>query len=144
MAVLANVGTLLQPTTRPTTQQAVIARPTVSHSDQQNEWADGRLRPGEPHRLGRQARRSNDRRNGATAFRDHFDGGHHAVHDRQQQEPAAIPTLRQLRTAGLRDGNAAKNARLAATSNCSTSTKGNLFVDSAKRIASTAIDLSVR
>ncbi|MEO8132801.1 MAG: DUF1501 domain-containing protein [Betaproteobacteria bacterium] len=145
MAVLCNVGTLLQPTTK-ADYAAGRYRPSnlFSHSDQQTEWQtavyDQNSRTGWGGRLA-------DRiagMNGATAFPVVTStSGITLFMTGSGKSPLSVPTSGSFGLQGYTTANAANNARLAAIQQLLDIDQGNLFVGSASEITSTAVDLSV-
>ena len=145
MAVLANVGTLLQPTTK-ADYSAGRYRPSnlFSHSDQQNEWQtavyDQTSRTGWGGRLA-------DRvvgMNGNIAFPVVTStAGTTLFMTGIGKSPLSIPTSGTFGIQGYTTNNAANAARKAALQQLFDMDRDNVFVNGASDIASTAIDLSV-
>ena len=144
MAVLCNVGTLLQPTTK-VDYAAGRFRPTnlFSHSDQQNEWQaaiyDQSSRTGWGGRLA-------DRiagMNGAVKFPVVTStSGVTLFMTGNGMSPLSIPTSGTFGLQGYTTANAANVARLAALRQLLDMDQDNLFVSSASDITASAVDLS--
>jgi uncharacterized protein (DUF1501 family) len=144
MAVLCNVGTLLQPTTK-ADYLAGRYRPAnlFSHSDQQNEWQaavyDRTSRTGWGGRLA-------DRiagMNGAIPFPVITStSGITLFMTGSGKSPLSIPTSGTFGLQGYTTANAANTARKAALQQLLEIDGDNLFVSGASDIAGTAIDLS--
>jgi uncharacterized protein (DUF1501 family) len=144
MAVLCNVGTMLQPTTK-ADYAAGRYHPTnlFSHSDQQNEWQtavyDQTSRTGWGGRLADRIAGLNGAipfpvitsTSGVTLFMTGNGRG-----------PLAIPTSGNFGLQGYTTANAANTARLAAVRQLLAMDRDNLFVSGASDIAAAAIDLS--
>lgn len=144
MAVLCNVGTLLQPTTK-ADYAAGRYRPAnlFSHSDQQNEWQaavyDQSSRTGWGGRLA-------DRiagLNGAAAFPVVTStAGITLFMTGNGKSPLSIPVSGSFGLQGYATANAANTARLAAMQQLLAIDQDNLFVNSASDITASAVDLS--
>jgi uncharacterized protein (DUF1501 family) len=144
MAVLCNVGTLLQPTTK-ADYAAGRYRPAnlFSHSDQQSEWQaavyDQTSRTGWGGRLA-------DRMvgmNGAISFPVITStSGITLFMTGNGNSPLSIPTSGTFGLQGYTTANAANTARLAALQQLLAMDRDNSFVSGASNIAGTAIDLS--
>ncbi len=143
-AVLCNVGTLLQPTTK-ADYAAGRYRPAnlFSHSDQQNEWQaavyDQVSRTGWGGRLADRVASVN----GGIAFPVITStSGITLFMTGNGKSPLAIPTSGSFGLQGYATANASNTARLAAVQQLLDMDRDNLFVASASDIAGTAIDLS--
>jgi uncharacterized protein (DUF1501 family) len=144
LAVLCNVGTLLQPTTK-ADYVAGRYRPAnlFSHSDQQNEWQaavyDQNSRTGWGGRLA-------DRiagMNGSIPFPVITStSGITLFMTGTGKSPLSIPTSGSFGLQGYNTSNAANTARKAALQQLLDMDGDNLFVGNASDIAGTAIDLS--
>ncbi|MFS8084537.1 MAG: DUF1501 domain-containing protein, partial [Acidobacteriota bacterium] len=144
MAILCNVGTLLQPTTK-ADYAAGRYRPAnlFSHSDQQSEWQaavyDQTSRTGWGGRLA-------DRiagMNGGVPFPVITStSGITLFMTGNGNSPLSIPTSGTFGLQGYTTANVANTARLAALQQLLTMDRDNLFVSGASNIAGTAIDLS--
>ena len=144
MAVLCNVGTLMQPMTK-ADYAAGRFRPTnlFSHSDQQSEWQAGVYdrdsRTGWGGRLA-------DRvvaMNGNVAFPVVTStSGTTLFMTGNGKSPLSIPTSGTFGLQGYTTNNAANNARKAALQQLLDMDRDNLFVNGASDITSTAIELS--
>ena len=144
MAVLCNVGTLLQPTTK-ADYAAGRYRPAnlFSHSDQQNEWQaavyDQSSRTGWGGRLADRIASMNGgipfpvitSTSGITLF---MTGNGNS--------PLSVPTSGSFGLQGYTTANAANTARLATLRQLLAMDRDNKFVSGASDIAGTAIDLS--
>ena len=145
MAVLANVGTLLQPTTK-ADYSAGRYRPSnlFSHSDQQNEWQTGVY--DQTSRTGWGGRLA-DRMvgmNGNIAFPVVTStAGTTLFMTGNGKSPLSIPTSGTFGIQGYTTNNAANTARKAALQQLLDMDRDNVFVNGASDIAATAIDLSV-
>ncbi len=144
MAVLANVGTLLQPMTK-ADYSAGRYRPSnlYSHSDQQSEWQAGVY--DQVSRTGWGGRLA-DRivgMNGNVAFPVITStSGTTLFMTGNGKSPLSIPTSGNFGLQGYNTSNAANTARKAALQQLLDMDRDNLFVNGASEIASTAIELS--
>jgi uncharacterized protein (DUF1501 family) len=142
LAILANVGTLTQPTTR--AQYAVGIRPEslYSHSDQQAQWqssiSDGASGTGWGGRLAD----STAPYNAASGFPviTSLDGAV-LFTTGTSSAPLTIPVTGSFALAGF-NGGVAANARLAAVQALLTQGSSNLFVNAAGTISARALQLS--
>jgi uncharacterized protein (DUF1501 family) len=142
LAILANVGTLTQPTTR--AQYAVGIRPEslYSHSDQQAQWqssiSDGASGTGWGGRLAD----STALYNAASGFPviTSLDGAV-LFTTGTSSAPLTIPVTGSFALAGF-NGGVAANARLAAVQALLTQGSSNLFVNAAGTISARALQLS--
>jgi uncharacterized protein (DUF1501 family) len=144
MAVLCNVGTLLQPMTK-ADYTANKYRPSnlYSHSDQQNEWQaavyDQASRTGWGGRLADRMAAAN----GGVEFPVVTStAGITLFMTGSGRSPLAIPTSGTFGLQGYNTSNAANNARLVAVQQLLAMDLDNLFVAGASDITGTAIDLS--
>ena len=144
MAILCNVGTLLQPTTK-ADYAAGRYHPAnlFSHSDQQNEWQaavyDQSSRSGWGGRLADHMTAMN----GAIPFPVMTStAGITLFMTGNGKSPLSIPTSGTFGLQGYTTPNGANTARMAALQQLLAIDRDNLFVGSASDIAGSAIDLS--
>ena len=144
MAVLCNVGTLLQPTTL-ADYAAGRYRPTnlFSHSDQQNEWQtavyDQTSRTGWGGRLADKMTSMN----GAIPFPVVTStAGVTLFMTGNGKSPLSLPTSGSFGLQGYSTANAANAARMTAVQQLLALDRDNVFVSSASDITTQAVDLS--
>ncbi|HEX5864561.1 MAG TPA: DUF1501 domain-containing protein [Casimicrobiaceae bacterium] len=142
MAILANVGTLTQPTTRAQYAAGIRPESLYSHSDQQAQWQSSISDAATGTGWGGRLADAVSSFNAATGFPvvTSLDGAV-LFTTGASAAPLTIPVTGSFALSGY-TGSAAANARLAALQQLLAQVSGNTFVTSASAIAAQALALS--